>query len=105
MAKYISISQSSKNMANHRNHKEIPRDWLEEKCYGNKFIDFCPYKLYIENCPASCPNYNQPINNVGGKVDSSFSEDTSFQKNSFLTLQHLNQVQKFYKKYGEDWRR
>ena len=102
--KQIYISQASKSMSHGNGHNEIPRDWLENKCYGNKFIEFCPYKLYIESCPGECPNYNQPKNNVGGKVDSSFSEGTSFRKNSFFTLQHLTQVQKFYKKYGEDWR-
>jgi hypothetical protein len=91
-------------MAHHRNHNEIPRQFLEEICYskdGMKLLGDCPYKHLKNQCPASCPNYNQQNVLIAHDVDK--LEECTLTRVSVPPV--LNQIQKFYKKYGEDWRR
>jgi len=109
--KYTSISQSSKSMAHHRNHNEIPRNYLEEICYskdGLKLLGICIYR-HSPNCPGACPNYNQQASLTGLTNPVDKLEKTNIEaseKNSlFVKPPVLNQMQKFYKKYGEDWRK
>lgn len=114
--KYISSSQSSKSMAHHKGHNEIPREWLENICYskdGMKLLGICIY-TDSPDCPGSCPNYNQQEQKSGVGVATSGLRHISLvdkleQVDEVIVVYPqtktpvLNQVQKFYKKYGEDW--
>ena len=57
MTRFISSSQYSNQTSQGRPVKPIPRDFLEQNCYGDTPVLGCKFQHH-EDCPGECPYYS-----------------------------------------------